>query len=87
MANKKIIKLKNFKNSWPGDHCLLCGDRSSVIGVFMPQNPQGWGAVKGKTRFIRYCLCSKCHKHKTLDTIEKVLWAELKGEGLALCQA
>lgn len=65
-----------------GDKCLLCGNAPSVISVFVPDNPQRWGAAPGKTRFVRYCLCEKCKgKKDTPIRVEKVILAELSGGG------
>jgi len=67
----------------PGDFCLLCGGPSDVIGVFVPDDPQRWGAAPGKTRFVRYCLCEKCKsKNDTPIRVEKVILAELAGAGV-----
>ena len=67
----------------PGDHCLLCGASPSIIGVFKPDDPGAWGGMEGKSRFFRYCLCSKCQgKTDSRDRIEKVIMSELNaGEG------
>ena len=74
------MALKTLKNPRPDDFCLLCGANPSVIGVFVPENPQEYGAAKGKNRFIRYCLCSQCYsKQGTPENVEKVIMAELSG--------
>lgn len=77
---REIMNLKKLKNPRPGDFCLLCGADPSVIGVFVPENPQKYGASKGKVRFIRYCLCSRCHsKQGTPENVEKVILTEISG--------
>jgi hypothetical protein len=74
------MTLKTLTKPRPGDFCLLCGAGPSVIGIFIPDNPQEYGAAKKKTRFIRYCLCSQCHsKQGASETVEKVILAELSG--------
>jgi hypothetical protein len=74
------MSLKMLNKPRPGDACLLCGAEPSVIGVFVPEAPQKYGAVKGKKRFIRYCLCSQCHsKQGTPENVEKGIQAELSG--------
>jgi hypothetical protein len=76
--------LKALTKPRPEDFCLLCSAEPSVIGVFVPENAQEYGAVKGKTRFIRYCLCTRCHsKQGTLERVEKVIWAELSGGAIS----
>ena len=40
--------------------CLLCGSRSTMTGVFIPGNPQLWGAPAGKQRQVIYPLCHDC---------------------------
>jgi hypothetical protein len=70
-------------NRTSGDFCLLCGGGADVIGVFIPDDPQKWGAAPGKTRFVRYCLCEKCKcKNDTPEKVEKVILAELSGGGV-----
>jgi hypothetical protein len=62
------------------DFCLLCGGSPEIIGVFVPEDSEAWGAPSGKTRFIRYYLCSKCHgRPDTPDKVEKIIKAELAG--------
>jgi hypothetical protein len=74
------MKLDEMRNVQPGDFCLVCGGPAALIGVFMPENPAAWGAPSGKTRFIRYCLCSKCQRQPdTPDRVEKIIRAELLG--------
>jgi hypothetical protein len=74
------VNLKSLKKPRPGDFCLLCGAAPAVIGVFVPENPQEYGAIKGKTRFIRYCLCTQCHsKQGALEKVEKVIQHEFLG--------
>ncbi len=72
--------LKKLKKPLPGDSCLLCGGKPSVIGFFLPENSQEYGAAKGKTRLIRYCLCWRGQdKQGTPETVEKVIRHELLG--------
>lgn len=67
------------KPRW-GDKCLLCGESPAIIGIFQPEDPKVWGALPGKSRFFRYCLCSKCQSNPdTPDRVEKVIRAELVG--------
>ncbi len=74
------MKLEEMTQARPGDRCLICGALPDVIGLFKPQKPETWGAAPGKTRFLRYCLCSKCHeKPDAPERAEKILRAELFG--------
>jgi hypothetical protein len=76
------MNLRDIHKPIVGDHCILCGDVPSVIGVFVPDDPQKWGAAPGKKRFVRYCLCEKCKaKGDTPNLVEKVLLVELSGGG------
>lgn len=74
------MTLHDLKNPLSGDMCLLCGSKPDVIGVFVPDDPAAFGGVQGKTRMIRYCLCSMCQrKPDAQDRIEKVIRAEVAG--------
>jgi len=77
------MKIENLVKPFVGDHCLLCGGKPFCIGIFTPQDPQQWGAVGEKSRFVRYCLCEKCkEKSETPEKVEKVIRAELAGGGM-----
>lgn len=66
----------------PGDFCILCGGKPDVIGVFVPEDSESWGAPKGKTRIVSYCLCTKCAKGGNVqERVEKIIRAELSGGG------
>jgi hypothetical protein len=70
-----------------GDHCLLCGAEPVCLGIFVPDDPVAWGGCKGKTRFIRYCLCSKCQgREDTPDRVEKIIRADLTGGGMVYAE-
>jgi hypothetical protein len=74
------MTIKDLDKPLPGDHCLICGSDPDMIGVFVPEAPETWGAIKGKTRLFRYCLCRKCHsKPDTPEKVEKIIRAELTG--------
>ena len=74
------MKLEELRNSQPGDRCLICSGRPDFIGIFIPNDPIRWGAPAGKTRFVRYCLCEKCHgRQDTPERVEKIVRAELLG--------
>ncbi|MFA5643885.1 MAG: hypothetical protein WC949_04975 [Candidatus Paceibacterota bacterium] len=76
------MNLRDIPNPLAGDKCLLCGDTPSVIGIFIPDDPQKWGAAPSKKRFVRYCLCEKCKQNKkTPELVEKVILVELSGGG------
>jgi hypothetical protein len=66
-----------------GDQCLICGDHPNVIGVFIPDAPEAWGAPIGKTRLFRYCLCLSCsEKPDKKERVEKIIRNELTGGGI-----
>lgn len=74
------MELEEMTQARPGDHCVICGAQPTVIGIFQPTDPLKWGAPIGKTRFVRYCLCSKCQgRPDTPDQVEKIIRAELVG--------
>lgn len=69
---------QNLNKLKKGDFCLLCGGDPSIIGFFVPDNPQKFGAAKGKSIYFRYCLCSQCHGDPdTPEKVEKIIYAEL----------
>lgn len=74
------MTLPDLIKPFPGDHCILCGDKPSYIGIYQPGDSQHWGAAVRKSRFVRYCLCVTCKdKKETPVNVEKVLWSELAG--------
>jgi hypothetical protein len=74
------MKLENLIKTFSGDHCLLCGNHPAVIGIFVPDDSQRYGAPAGKSRFVRYCLCETCKsKSDTQEKVEKVIFADLNG--------
>ena len=40
--------------------CLLCGNKSSMTGVFIPADSRLWGAPAGRDRMVLYALCDGC---------------------------
>ena len=78
---KKVeAKVTEMTKARLGDFCLVCGGPPAFIGIFVPDDPEKYGAPHGKTRFIRYCLCSKCQTTpNTPDQVEKIIRAELVG--------
>ncbi len=63
--------------------CLLCGGERAVVGIFVPNDTEAWGAPKGKNRLIRYCLCSKCYERPDkAERAEKIIRSELSGGGV-----
>ena len=74
------MTLHDMTKPFPGDHCLLCGDKPFCIGVFTPTDSQLYGAPAGKKRFVRYCLCEKCKgKTDTPQKVEKIIFSDLNG--------
>ena len=49
-----------FRRPGPEESCLLCGAKADTLGVFVPDDPQAFGAPEGARRLVRYCLCKKC---------------------------
>lgn len=74
------VKIEDLIEKNHGDKCLLCGGPPAVVGLFVPEAPEKWGAAHGKDRFFRYCLCQKCSE--TADArgrVEKVIRSEVAG--------
>lgn len=60
--------------------CLLCGGPQDVIGVYVPDNPEAWGAPKGKDRRFVYALCGDCFGKPDAPTcVEKIIKSEVYG--------
>jgi len=61
-----------------GEPCVICGAPSDGMGVFVPDNPEEYGAAAGKCRFIFYQICDKCRAPgtKALETVEAILMQE-----------
>ena len=77
------MKIEALTENLPDDHCLLCSGEPSVIGIFVPQDPQRWGATGGKTRIFRYCLCQKCgERPDKAERAEKIIRTALAGGGV-----
>jgi len=72
------MKIENLISPFVGDHCLLCGKHPTVIGIFVPNDSQLYGAPAGKSRYVRYCLCEKCKAQSdTRGKVEKVIFSDL----------
>jgi hypothetical protein len=73
------MNLDEITKRLPGDLCLVCAAPADLTGIFTPEDQAAWGAPIGKSRFFRYCLCSKCQgRPNTPDKVEKILWSYLK---------
>ncbi len=60
--------------------CLLCGSKSSITGVFIPENSRLWGAPAGRDRTIIYTLCDDCYaRPDQTDACEQRISQELDG--------
>lgn len=42
--------------------CYLCGGPTDLVGLFLPDDPQLYGAPAGKARLIIYGLCKTCQE-------------------------
>lgn len=74
------MKIEEMAKTFPGDHCVICGGKPSCIGIFVPDDSQAYGALDGKLRFVRYCLCEKCKaKSETPQKVEKIIFSDLNG--------
>ena len=50
-----------------GQPCFLCGQPSTLRGVFVPDRPAVYGAAPGKTRLLFYALCGDCSTRPDKD--------------------
>lgn len=74
------MNIEDLINPFVGDQCVLCGGEPFCIGIFAPDDPQKYGAVVGKSRFIRYCLCKNCKKKSDVpERAEKTILSRLAG--------
>jgi hypothetical protein len=54
--------------------CLLCGGSPDSAALFIPDDPQKFGAPVGKVRFIPYSLCKHCRQDEGYaDRVEKII--------------
>ena len=61
--------------------CLLCSAPRHLVGVFMPTDPQAWGAPPNKDRLLLYALCERCVCIPGVsEQVESVIWARV-GQG------
>lgn len=82
-GGKPTMKLEALTENLPGDHCLICSGNPVTVGIFIPEKPASWGAISGKGRLFRYCLCQECsEKTDTAERVEKIIRAELAGGGV-----
>src|SRR5262245_22919164 len=44
----------------PLTRCILCDAQAEIVGVFVPDVPERWGARPGRGRIIAYGLCQPC---------------------------
>jgi len=80
---KERKKMAHAERGIPADHCILCGAKPAVIGICVPEKPETWGALEGKARLFRYCLCQDCNeKPDKAELVEKIIRSELSGGGL-----
>lgn len=60
--------------------CYLCDAPLGVcpldlLGVFVPTNPQAWGAPAGKQRLLFYGVCHQCRQHPGFHAEAEALMA------------
>ncbi len=69
MDNKDLVQkaVEHFRD-YP-QPCCLCGITGSFVGIFIPDNPQKYGAPENKTRFFVYSLCDNCERLKDKATL------------------
>lgn len=73
------IDFEKLKKIWPKDYCLLCGEKPEYVCIFLPDDPQLFGAAEGKQRLIRYCICEKCKEEPgSAERADKVLLSEIQ---------
>lgn len=58
MDLKMQIQAKIAEQVGPG--CTMCPSTMDFVGMYVPHNPQSFGAPPGKTRAIFYSVCNRC---------------------------
>ncbi len=54
--------------------CIICGRKSDMLGMFIPNQPEMYGGTRGKSRTFYYQYCSKCAENGIdTDMIETYL--------------
>jgi hypothetical protein len=65
------------------DKCLLCGRRTSFMGVWVPTASTcgELGAPAGKSRLVAYALCRKCQRRPdTPRRVEETILDDVRRE-------
>lgn len=78
MLQTQFSEISHLINDAIGQPCTLCDRPSDLAGVFVPDDPQSWGAPCDKARFIVYPVCSICLTEKDCSyRVEAVLSIDL----------
>jgi len=60
--------------------CLLCSNRSRILGLFVPSSSQLYGAAAGHDRSIAYGLCSSCYaRPDVVEVVEERIFRAVSG--------
>lgn len=64
----------------PAGPCLLCGKRSRIRAIFLPNDSALYGARPGKDRVLRYDVCRRCRRRPDLlELAEGALLGRVRG--------
>lgn len=81
------MKIEDIIKQRLGDSCLVCGMAADMAGVFIPEDPESWGAERGHQIAVRYCLCKPCCPTADKEgRIEKILRHELSEGRVRICR-
>ena len=77
---------KKIKQTWKESlsikrPCILCDELTMGRGIFVPENPQAFGASEGQIGGIVYPFCSLCYSlphEKISPLIEQILFSMMK---------
>jgi len=75
---RKVKKHKDLERSKP---CILCGELTMGRGVFVPDDPQVFGAPDRQKGGFVYPLCPACHSlphEKIFPLVEQVIFSVMK---------
>ena len=84
-TQKKVLEFIEHihREGWP---CPFCHELTWCRAVFFPDDPEAWGAPKGKQRGIAYGYCPECAEKfgaKYEELIEDYI-AHTLGEGVPI---
>lgn len=74
--NSPLLALVEY-DAMTAKPCVLCGEYTHSRGVFNPNEPERYGAPRGKYTFIVYALCEDESLEQDAVRIQKYLAAKI----------